>query len=128
MQSIKPGRAPSAINSMMAVFAIVFGIFWTVSASGMGAPIAPLGIVFILVGVVILLFSLKNTFGRNRFSVMDITRDGEEPDPFSARLGYERDTGSDDRADSTETQFCPYCGAPADRDFEFCKVCGRRLP
>ena len=40
MKHIKPGRGPSAMGALGSVIAVVFGIFWTVSAASMGAPIS----------------------------------------------------------------------------------------
>lgn len=38
MKSVKPGRGPSGMKFIGSVFAIVFGIFWTIMAARMGAP------------------------------------------------------------------------------------------
>ncbi|WP_418419128.1 zinc-ribbon domain-containing protein, partial [Anaerotignum lactatifermentans] len=27
----------------------------------------------------------------------------------------------------TETAFCPYCGAKAEKDYAFCRSCGKKL-
>ena len=52
MKSIKPGRGPSAMGAMGSVVAIIFGIFWTIMAASMGAPLFfPIfGVIFILIG------------------------------------------------------------------------------
>lgn len=38
VKSIKPGRGPSAMSAIGSVFAVVFGIFWTIMSAKMGAP------------------------------------------------------------------------------------------
>ncbi len=118
MRRVKPGRAPSAMNTMTSMVAIVFGLFWTVGARGVGAPFWMLGIAFILIGVVMLLFNANNAFGRNRFSIADIVDTRDEPDPMSM-VGELSDDASG---------YCPYCGSETDGGFEFCRRCGKRLP
>ena len=39
MRSIKPGRGPSAMGAVGSAAIGVFGIFWTISAANMGAPV-----------------------------------------------------------------------------------------
>lgn len=78
------------------VFAIVFGIGWTAMAFSMtrGSPfplvgvVLPLfGVAFVCVGIGRLVYDLKNAVSKNRMSVLDITEDGEEPDPLNERFG-----------------------------------------
>ena len=38
LKSIKPGRGPSAMSAFGGIIAALFGVFWTVMASRMGAP------------------------------------------------------------------------------------------
>jgi hypothetical protein len=108
--------------------AVIFGIVWTVIAAASGAPLLfPLfGVLFVLLGVVQLAYSLKNATGENRFSAYDITDDGEEPDPLDRRFYADQSTRSD--GDSGEFQFCPYCGAKLGNEFTFCGKCGKKLP
>ncbi len=131
MRSIKPGRGPSAMGAMGSVFAIIFGIFWTIMAGSMGAPIFfPIfGVFFIGMGVVQLIYHLKNATGKNRMSIYDITDDGEEEDPLEEVFGIERsdersrvDLGSGERF-----AYCPYCGHKLDNLYRFCPACGKPL-
>lgn len=125
MKSVKPGRGPSAMGAVGSVVGILFGIFWTVMAASMGAPgIFPLfGVLFVLIGVVQAVYNFKNATGDNRYSLYDITEDGEEPDPL------ERRTGSAPRSPEPSGYcFCPYCGAELEAEFTYCGVCGKRLP
>ena len=130
MKSIKPGRGPSIISALGSVFSVIFGIFWTILASSMtrgtGLIIFPLfGILFIIIGIFNAIYHFKNASGKNRYSAYDITDENEEPDPLNQRLGG---TPPSPFAPSGETHFCPYCGAPVQNDYAFCRKCGRELP
>lgn len=115
-----------------AVIAVIFGVFWTITAVSMGAPgFFPLfGILFILMGVVQVVYNLKNAAGENRYSAFDIVEDGEEPDPLDQRFGAA--SGPDRDADAPASgggfRFCPYCGARLGDEFTFCGKCGKKLP
>ena len=132
MKSIKPGRGPSVMGAFGAVIAVIFGVFWTIAAVSMGAPgFFPLfGVLFILMGVVQVVYNLKNATGENRYSAFDIVEDGEEPDPldhrFRAASGPDRD--ADAPAAGGGFRFCPYCGARLGDEFTFCGKCGKKLP
>ncbi len=128
MKSVKPGRGPSAMGAMGSVIAVIFGIFWTIGAASMGAPFFfPLfGVLFIIMGIVQAVYHFKNATGENRYSAFDITEDGEEPDPLSARL--ERPAQDAPPSDSDAFRFCPYCGAKLGTEFTFCGKCGKKLP
>lgn len=136
MKSIKPGRGPSAMGGVASVIAVIFGIFWTGIAAKSGAPfIFPLfGIFFIGLGIAQAVIHFRNAAGKNRFSAFDITDSAEEPDPFNEMFGTsvqdETANAQDSRAATTSgtTAFCPYCGAPANADFTFCRKCGKALP
>ena len=131
MKSIKPGRGPSMMNAAGAVFAVIFGIIWTIAAAGMGAPFFfPLfGLVFIGMGITSAIYNFKNATGENRYSSFDIVDGDEEPDPLNARFGRERSADDADFTDgaSNEFAFCPYCGMELQEDFAFCPRCGREL-
>ena len=83
MRSVKPGRGPSLQGAIGSIFAVVFGIFWMVSAAKMGAPtpFVLMGLVFVVIAGSNVIVSLMNATGENRFSLYDITEEGEEPDP-----------------------------------------------
>lgn len=134
--------------------AVIFGIIWTLSAMNMGAPapFALFGVVFVILGIAQTAYHYKNATSKKRFSAFDITESREEPDPlneyFSGRQdadsgtdaaeiwdagdnGYTRaDTGMgmDGDRNGSAAAFCPYCGAEAEADFQFCAKCGKRLP
>ena len=128
MKSVKPGRGPSAMGAVGSVIAVIFGIFWTITAASMGAPFFfPLfGVLFIILGIVQAVYHFKNATGENRYSSFDIVESGEEPDPLNIRFG---DTPQGDSGpDSGDFRFCPYCGAKLGADFTYCGKCGRKLP
>lgn len=131
MKSIKPGRGPSAMGAFGSVIAVIFGIFWTITAASMGAPgFFPLfGVLFIIIGIVQTVYNLKNATGESRYSAFDIVEDSEEPDPLNRRFCAvpQVDSTPPDR-DSVEFCFCPYCGAKLGAAFEFCGKCGKKLP
>ena len=55
MRSVKPGRGPSLQGAIGSIFAVVFGIFWMVSAAKMGAPTP-----FVLMGLVFVVIAGSN--------------------------------------------------------------------
>lgn len=132
MKSIKPGRGPSAMGAMGSVAAVIFGIFWTIMAASMGAPVFfPIfGVIFILLGVVQAVYHFKNAAGKDRFSEFDIVDSREEPDPLERRFGQDREPWEElPKQDSgAGTAYCPYCGAKAEPGFVYCAKCGRKLP
>ena len=132
MKSIKPGRGPSMMGGIGAIAAAVFGIFWTITAVSMGAPVMfPLfGILFICMGVAQAVYNFKNATGKNRYSSFDIVDEHEEQDPLQQRFGNQPkpEQQPQSTAMSAEDGFCPYCGNPVAGEFEFCPKCGKQLP
>ena len=53
------------MGALGSVIAVVFGIFWTVSAASMGAPISfsIFGVLFVIVGIVQAVYNFKNADG-----------------------------------------------------------------
>lgn len=126
MKSIKPGRGPSMMGGLGSVFAGVFGIIWTMAAVQMGAGIFALfGVVFILFAIVQAVYQFKNAAGKNRYSLFDITEEGEEPDPLEKRASSP--SSAEEESKAPEGGFCPYCGAPVGADHDFCRRCGKKL-
>ena len=120
MKSIKPGRGPSMMGGLGSIFAGVFGVIWTMAAVQMGAGIFALfGVVFILFAVLQAVYQFKNATGENRYSEFDITEDGEEPDPLEKRMAPPSSPAEENKEPGGG--FCPYCGAPAEKDYDFCR-------
>ena len=127
MKSIKPGRGPSMMGGLGSIFAGVFGVIWTMAAVQMGAGIFALFVVvFILFAVLQAVYQFKNATGENRYSEFDITEDGEEPDPLEKRMAPPSAPAEENKEPGGG--FCPYCGAPAEKDYDFCRRCGKKLP
>ena len=131
MKSVKPGRGPSAMGAMGSIAAVIFGIFWTVMAASMGAPVffPMFGVIFIVMGIVQALYHFKNATGENRYSEFDIVDSAEEPDPWDRRFGTNRAPETPpEEPESGDFRYCPYCGARLGSGFTFCGKCGKRLP
>ncbi|MCH5198655.1 MAG: zinc ribbon domain-containing protein [Oscillospiraceae bacterium] len=125
MRSIKPGRGPSMMSGVVGIFMIGFGILWTVMAAQSSGVVALFGVLWICIAIVITVFSFKNAAGKNRYSVYDIMDGNEEPDPLNERFGNPQ-SARDER--TSYGKYCPYCGAAASNEFEYCASCGKKLP
>lgn len=130
MKSIKPGRGPSMMGGLGSLIAVVAGIFWTIGAVSMGAPIMfPLfGVLFIGIGVVQTVYNFKNATGEHRYSEYDIVDSTEESDPLEQRFGYAAQRQQKQVSEQQPDGFCPYCGTPVTGEFAFCPKCGKELP
>lgn len=127
MKSIKPGRGSSMMGGVVSILVGVGGVIWTLSAVDMGAPIlfSLFGIIFVIIAVVQAAYNFKNATSKNRYSAFDITDDNEEPDPLGAHFGVSQSSTPPTAASGS---FCPYCGAPLQSDFAFCRKCGKAQP
>ena len=118
------------MGGIAGIAAALFGVLWIIMAVSMGAWfMAPFGLIFVIVAVVNAVYNFKNATGKNRYSEYDITDENEETDPFNERFGsrdYENKTVSYNQ--QSESRYCPYCGNPVAKDFEYCNVCGKKLP
>ncbi len=115
------------MNGIGALAAVLFGIVWTIGVVRAGAPlIFPIfGILFVILGVVQMMYHYKNATGKNRYSLFDITED--ERDPLEERFGESRVV--DHKPDQSDADgFCPYCGKGVEGSYEYCPKCGRKLP
>ena len=132
--SVKQGRTRSAQSAVGGVFAMVFGVIWTVCAASIGAPwfFSLFGLCFVAMAGFNTYISYKNATGENRYSEYDVVDINDEPDPWDAKIcGDVQDFNnynSTNKSVKKQTSFCPYCGTAAEKDFEFCKNCGRKLP
>ena len=125
MKSIKPGRGPSMRGGIAGIFAIAFGIFWTIMAGRMFFPMAIFGLFFIAIAVINTVRSFKNATGENRESMYDIVDSEEELDPYEKRFGKRTEVTEQKTHDGG---FCPYCGAKAEKEYTYCANCGKKLP
>lgn len=118
------------MGGIIGIAVALFGVFWTVMAIAGGAWfMAPFGIIFVVIAVTQAVYNFKNATGKNRYSEYDITDENEEPDPFNERFGgYDYDVERKNQSPSSESKYCPYCGNPVAEEFEYCNVCGKKLP
>jgi drug/metabolite transporter superfamily protein YnfA len=132
MRSIKPGRGPSMMGGIGSLGAVVFGIFWTIMASSIGAPgiFTAFGVIFIIMALVSGAYNFMNATSEHRYSSFDITDDMEEPDPLNQQFAEHKEYKTPDNNAEIpgESNYCPYCGAQVQNGFEFCNKCGRKLP
>ena len=99
------------------VFYIIFGVIWMSMTLSMPSGF---GILFSLVGLLVMVFGVyvivKSFRGRefrpkeSQIPEFEVPRD-VEPEPH----------------DGESNGFCPYCGSPLEKGFQYCGVCGRRL-
>ena len=116
------------MSAVVGIFVALFGVVWTIAAVSTGAGIFGLfGLIFVAIAIVNVVYNFKNATGKNRYSSFDITDDGEEIDPWNEHFGEKREHMQKENI-STDSKYCPYCGAKAQGDFEFCNQCGKRLP
>lgn len=118
MKSVKPGRGPSLLGGAASAIAAVIGVAWIAVAASMDAPVyfCLFGVVFVGLAIAHALYDLYNATAKRRFSLFDVTEEGEEPDPLA------REDGS-----GGAEAFCPACGAKVAADDRFCRKCGREL-
>lgn len=126
MKSVKRGRGPSFMGGIIGIAVALFGVFWTIMAIAGGAWfMAPFGLIFTGIAVVRAIFDFKNATGKNRYSEYDITDGEEESDPLNEMFGEREEKNYPSQ---TESRYCPYCGQRVEAEYEFCNVCGKRLP
>ena len=127
MKSIKPGRAPSRLGFIGSICAAAFGVLWILLALKMrSGPFALFGLPFVILAVALAIYHFRNANGENRYSLYDITGDGEEPDPLNEAVKKVPQPQSD--TPPASRAYCPYCGAKTQPDHSFCRNCGKRLP
>lgn len=124
----------------------VFGVFWTIMAASVGAPIffSAFGVLFIIMALAQAAYNWKNALSDERFSEYDIV-DSEEEDFVKGRGkkdpcgGQKEEEGRTLGAGPAEEsglpeengpvlRYCPYCGVLVEQDFKFCGSCGKELP
>ena len=135
MKSIKPGRGPSARGTVGSAAVGIFGIFWTISAASMGAPLFMMffGIVFVGLAIMQGIYHFKNATGQNRMSVFDITDHREEPDPLNQFVNQRNRSNpaiseTDPARKEGQFEYCPYCGNKViEETYRFCPKCGKEI-
>lgn len=128
MRSVKPGRGPSLMGGITGIVVAIFGVFWTISALSMGAPLifGAFGGMFVLIAVINTIYNFKNARGKNRMSSYDITESGEEVDPIEKYVM----TGSESLQEDSNTSgisYCPYCGKKLENSYSYCTKCEKDI-
>lgn len=99
------------------IFYIIFGLIWIAMTSSMtvgpGALFSVVGVLVIVYGVFIMIRSRRHEAFRPKESQVPEFQLPQDAEP--------------EAHDGESNGFCPYCGSPLDKGFQFCGVCGRRL-
>jgi hypothetical protein len=140
MYSVKPGRGPSLLGAFGSAGVAVVALGMLVVGNAVmsrdaGGAVAAFRIVWTLGTFVIFamaavgaVYNFVNFRNRNRMSTLDVTTGQEESDPIATMLGHDRAAGKARTPGAQrhiEGDFCPYCGARLEKDFEFCPKCGK---
>ena len=99
------------------VFYVIFGLIWIAMTSSMS--VGP-GALFSFVGVLVIIYGLFIVLRSRR---RDEYRPKESQIP-EFELPHEAEPESHD---GESNGFCPYCGSPLEKGFQYCGVCGRKL-
>lgn len=111
-------KAGSAIQIVMSIFVVLFGIFWTVTAYSitknndfMPFPFWIFGVLFVIIGLIVLGSSI---FGY-RLPIISSGKSYEDKLPYQETPEY-------------SNEFCPFCGAPVESGATlFCRKCGKKI-
>ena len=101
-----------AVSLIFGIFAVCFGIFWTVTAAAMAPFMAVFGIFFIALAVTITVNGYKNA--------KKTQEQKEEPKVIYISKEPEKTF-------EPEELRCPYCGAPIHKKDRRCEYCDSRL-
>lgn len=151
MRSIKPGRAPSMMGGIVGIIMAILGMVFLIFLLNNQGPRTDFGypgfkdgfsggfdsgfeigstigvvfcIAFIIIAISMSIYNFVNALKRNRYSIIDITEGNEESDPLNQLFGNNH-APETHYSKNPENRFCPYCGAQANTDFEFCNICGK---
>lgn len=150
--SVKQGRIPSLAGAIFGIFwtigvisMMIFIISTFGGEEGMGGfamvPFIVIPGIMVIGGIIMVASGFYNAFAKNRISSIDIMSQEEEPDPGRFLVYNEHDgdrdpsvlvpppNSSKNRTDAPDEEggFCPYCGAKANADYEFCRKCGKDI-
>ncbi len=78
------------------------------------------GLMFAIVMIAHTNFYVRNTFAKNRPSILDIEE--ETGDQVNDKVGIDSGT-----THAGQINFCPYCGKEFKEDFSCCQCCGKKI-
>ena len=104
-------------KALAATFYIVFGIIWVTMTIAIPSGIGPL---FTIAGIVVILFGLRSIMRRPGYS-------RREDVPEDPARNLPESPVEPERHDGSSFGYCPYCGSPLEKGFNYCGVCGRKL-
>lgn len=128
MNSREPDNKPSNKKRLVALIAILAGGALAALSIHLNWPaILPVfGMMLLFYGVLEGVSCISGkTEGHGFSSMYSIPELDDLPDAQKMPPTQTRPTSA---APSVETRFCPYCGAPAESDYVFCRSCGKKLP
>ena len=111
------GRMAKANGVMAGLFYIVFGIIWVTMTIAIPSGIGPL---FSIAGIIVILFGLRSIMRRPGYS-------RREDVPEDPARNLPESPVEPERHDGSSFGYCPYCGSPLEKGFNYCGVCGRKL-
>ena len=111
----KEKKAGKAMTIGSSIFGTVFAVFWCIMAAAMGAWFM---LIFGIPFVGMMVYRL--------YVCIQLTKE-EKPSKKEAEPWERPAPPTTYTQPRTGGNFCPYCGAPTQEDFEFCSRCGRRL-
>ncbi|MBQ7873882.1 MAG: zinc ribbon domain-containing protein [Oscillospiraceae bacterium] len=98
-----------AVSLLFGIFAVCFGIFWTIMAGSIFPPMALFGVLWTAIAVTTTVNSYKNAKKREEKS--------ENPSEETFYREYPRENKK------PEELRCPYCGAPIKSGDKKCEYC-----
>ena len=119
MRNRKPEKGPLFMSIGVAVFVLIFAIFWTVMAARLAPFMAIFGIFFVGFAIAQIVMTINHASGKDRHSSFD------SPNQQENRYAKPQDPSN---AKNTAQAYCPSCGAKVEADFVYCSECGRKLP
>ena len=114
MNDKKPNRKPSKMSMVISMIMAAMGVVWTLMALQAQPSTAIFGILWTVIIIGNTIYMYKHGTPSTGFSLTNLTGGGS-----SHREAKKEQEGS---------RYCPYCGAEAEENYEFCNRCGKKLP
>ena len=119
MRNRKPEKGPLFMSIGVAVFVLIFAIFWTVMTARFAPFMAIFGIFFVGFAIAQIVMTIHHASGKEGRSSFD------SPNEQDNRYAKPQDSNA---TQHTAQAYCPSCGAKVEADFVYCSECGRKLP